>query len=191
VEFTKNYYYQEKFAKKALTDETLDGIKFEECEFHDCTFLDCKFIRCRFINCKFTGCILSAAPLTDSRFVETVFTGSKAIGLDWTKAQHLEGISFDKCQINYSNFRMLKLKKIKMSGCEAKEADFTEADLSGGDFSNTDFEKSIFFHTNISGADFKGARNYFIDARVNILKKAKFSLPEALALLDGLDVVIE
>ena len=86
---------------------------------------------------------------------------------------------------------MLKLKKLKMTGCEAKEADFTEADLSTGDFSNTDFEKSIFFHTNISGADFKGARNYYIDARVNIVKKAKFSLPEALALLDGLDVVIE
>jgi uncharacterized protein YjbI with pentapeptide repeats len=123
--------------------------------------------------------------------VDSSFSGSKVIGLDWTKAQHIEGISFDNCQLNYSNFRMLKLKKLKMTGCEAKEADFTEADLSAGDFSNTDFEKSIFFKTNLNAADFTGARNYYIDARVNTLKKAKFSLPEALSLLDGLGVVIE
>ncbi len=41
------------------------------------------------------------------------------------------------------------------------------------------------------GADFRGARNYAIAADLNTLKQAKFSLPEAVALLHGLDIILE
>jgi uncharacterized protein YjbI with pentapeptide repeats len=78
-----------------------------------------------------------------------------------------------------------------MTDCEVKDADFAEADLSNGDFKNTDFEKTRFFKTNLSGADFKGARNYSIDARNNTLKKTRFSYPEVLTLLNSLDIIIE
>ncbi len=78
-----------------------------------------------------------------------------------------------------------------MVKCEAKEVDFTETDLSHSDLKGTDFEKSRFFKTNLAYADFKGARNYYIDARVNTLKQTKFSLPEALSLLNGLDIILD
>lgn len=78
-----------------------------------------------------------------------------------------------------------------MVNCEAKETDFTDTDLSYGDFKNTDFEKSRFFKTNLSYADFKGAKNYFIDTKNNTLKKTRFSLPEALSLLNTLDIILD
>jgi fluoroquinolone resistance protein len=191
MSFTTNNYYQEIFTKTVLLDETIVEVKFEECQFKDCSFINCKFEKCRFINCKFEGCILSAVVPMGDRLVETSFLNSKVIGVDWTKAQFLQDLGFESCQVNYSSFRMLKLPKIKMVHCEAKEVDFTEADLHEGDFTNTNFEKSIFFKTNLTKANFKGAKNYYIDARVNTISKAHFSLPEALALLDGLDVVID
>ena len=85
----------------------------------------------------------------------------------------------------------MKPPRLKIINCEAKEVDFIETDLTGGVFTGTDFEGSRFFKTNLTNADFKGARNYMIDARNNTLKKTKFSLPEALSLLNGLDIIIE
>ena len=46
-------------------------------------------------------------------------------------------------------------------------------------------------HTNLSSADFSGAQNYQIDANENTIKKAIFSLPEALSLLSTFDIKIQ
>jgi fluoroquinolone resistance protein len=191
VDYTKNNYCQEIFSKTMLSGATLKEVTFEECEFKDCSFFECKFEKCRFLSCKFDGAIISVIDPVNSRFVETSFTNSKVIGVDWSKAQYLREISFENCQINYSNFRLIKLPKIKIIACEAKETDFSGADLSEGNFTGTDFEKSIFSKTNLTGANFKGAKSYYIDARNNIVKKAHFLLPEALSLISALDVVID
>jgi fluoroquinolone resistance protein len=191
MSFVKEEYYREELSGLALDKEVITSRLFEECRFSACSFVDCKFEKCRFLNCKFTSCILSAISPVDCRFIEVEFQQSKVIGIDWTRAARAEDLVFIGCQINYSNFKMLKLPKIKITGCEAKEVDFIETDLTGGDFRNTDFASSRFFKTNLSEADFRGAKNYFIDTRNNILKKARFSLPEVLTLLSSLDIVIE
>jgi len=113
VGFTNSNYYQEKFTKTTLSNEIVKEVEFEECEFKDCSFVDCEFLKCKFINCSFDGCMISAVIPTDSRFVEVSFANSKVIGLDWTKAKHIREIGFENCQINYSNFRQLKLPKIR------------------------------------------------------------------------------
>ena len=189
--FTKTSYYQEKISKQQLLQETVREIEFEECEFVDCSFVQCKFEKCSFITCTFQSSMLSAIVPTDSRFVDVRFNKCKVIGFDWTKAHHIQDIHFTDCQLNYSNFRMLKLPKMEMSDCEAKELDFTETHLTEANLCGTDFERSIFLKTILTKANFTGAKNYSIDARNNTIRKAKFSLPEALSLLDCFDVVIE
>jgi fluoroquinolone resistance protein len=191
MDFAKNNYYQEKFTGVVLSGAALKEVTFEECQFKHCSFVDCKFEKCRLLNCKIDGCILSAADIVNSRFVDIAFTNSKVIGVDWVRAQYIREISFESCQVNYSSFRLLKLPKIKMVACEAKEADFTETDLTEGIFIGTDFERSLFSKSILIGANFTGAKNYFIDARINAIKKAHFSLPEALSLISALGVVLE
>ena len=51
--------------------------------------------------------------------------------------------------------------------------------------------KSVFYRTNLTEANFRHAYNYAIDFRSNMLKKTKFSLPEATSLLGGLDIILE
>jgi fluoroquinolone resistance protein len=189
--FKGNSYYQEKFAHLSLTNEVIKSKSFEECEFISCSFLDCKFEKIKFLNTQFTDCILSAVVPMDCRLNGVRFFRSKAIGIDWTKAEKIRDLEFKESQINYSSFKLLAIPKTKLVKCEAKEVDFTETDLSHGDFKDTDFEKSRFFKSNLAYADFKGARNYYIDARVNTLKQTRFCLPEALSLLDGLDIIVE
>ena len=50
---------------------------------------------------------------------------------------------------------------------------------------------TLFHNCDLSRSDFSGALNYSIDVRTNQVKQAKFSLPEAIALLQALDIRIE
>jgi fluoroquinolone resistance protein len=191
MSFSQDYYYKTVFTKDNCLKETIKGIEFEGCEFHGCSFIECKFEKCKFIECRFQDCILSAVSPLESRFRVVKYAKCKVIGMDWTKAAEISDLDFNECQINYSNFRMLEIPMTKIVKCEAKEVDFIETDLSKGDFQNTDFEKSRFFKTNLTNANFKGAVNYNIDIHNNQIKKARFSLPEAINLLKSLDIIIE
>jgi fluoroquinolone resistance protein len=189
--FIADAYLKENFSKITISDENLVQKVFEECHFDHCSFMNCRMEKCKFINCRFESCILSAVVPSNSRFQETHFVRCKLMGMDWTRTVELSEPDFQECQLNYSNFKLLKVPGIKMVKCEAKEVDFVETDLSKGDFRQTDFENTLFAKTNLTAANFQGARNYSIDIRGNILKKTRFSLPEALMLLNCLDIIIE
>jgi len=82
------------------------------------------------------------------------------------------------------------LRGIHIEYCVAHEVDLAEADLADGDFRGTDFLNSKFLHTNLTKANFTDARNYTINPISTTVKKAKFSLPEAISLLRAFDIVI-
>jgi len=187
----KDYFEKETITKYSLVKGNLDRKEFQGCQFAGCSFTECKFQYCKFIECSFIDCVLSAVNPVDSRFRDVKFLKCKVIGVDWTKAPEVSDLKFDDCQINYSNFSMLKIPGIRIVKCIAKEVNFTETDLSKGDFRKTDFEKSRFFKTNLSEADFRGATSYNIDVKYNLIAHAKFSLPEAVALLNSLDIILE
>jgi uncharacterized protein YjbI with pentapeptide repeats len=70
----------------------------------------------------------------------------------------------------------------------AVNVDFREADLSKADFGGSDLSDSLFLNTTLVEADLSRARNYTIAPNANELRKAKFSLPEAMSLLYNLDI---
>ena len=72
-----------------------------------------------------------------------------------------------------------------------KEVDFYEANLKKAYFNNSVLTQTIFNKANLTDADFRGARDYFINLRETNIKKAKFSMPEALALLYSLEIIID
>jgi uncharacterized protein YjbI with pentapeptide repeats len=94
--------------------------------------------------------------------------------LDW---------SFEKCKIELCNFGGLKMKKSRFYECIIFDSDFIDAQLSEADFSLSDLQGCVFRNTNLEGANFSGAKHYYIDPAQNKLKKAKFSMPEAMNLL--------
>ena len=189
--FDKERYAGEQYSRLFLTEETVREKMFDECIFTDCIFPGCRFERCRFKHCSFKKCDLSNIIPMNSEFHDVTFTDCKAIGIDWTRAQVFKEISFTDSLINYSNFTFRKLLNIVIKKCEAKDVSFVENDLTGANFRYTDFENATFYKTNLTEVDFTGAVNYAIDVNNNTFKKTRFSLPEALSLLNGLDIVIE
>jgi fluoroquinolone resistance protein len=169
--------------------------------FHDCTFDRCCLAEatlqeCRFVGCLFRHCDLSLLQVPGCSFTDTRFEGSKVIGVDWTRADwpvvRLGAvIGFSECVISHSTFIGLKLPGIRIEDCVAVDVDFREADLSGAAFAGTDLSGSLFLATNLTGADLSRARNYRIDLTQNVVRKARFALPEAMSLLHSLDIVLD
>lgn len=67
---------------------------------------------------------------------------------------------------------------------------FMNTQLSRAAFTRTDLEKTLFHHCDLSYADFSTALNYGINPQSNKITKTKFSLPEAVSLLQALDIII-
>jgi fluoroquinolone resistance protein len=192
-------------AQVEFNDQTFSNVECQRQEIRDKEFFHCTFVqgsfqetaftRCRFSDCTFQGCDLSLIKVTDCGFTNTRFQDSQLIGVNWTEAAwsrtgFLNPIGFVRCAISYGTFMGLALKKLTLRGCVARDVDFSEANLTQADCTGTDFVDSRFWHTNLSKADFTGAINYAIDPTLNVVKKAKFSLPEAMSLLYSLDIVL-
>lgn len=198
-----NYFSEDTYENTTFKDVELPGgkvaeIEFVECEFQRCVFTETEFKSCRFRNCSFIDCDLSLVKLTDSVFIDTKFENSKLVGVDWTQAswgndafQALDSINFFGCVLNYSAMIGLTFEKIRIKDCIAREVDFSDANLEQADFGGTELEKAIFRNSELAGANFIGAKNYFISPQNNRLKGARFSLPEAMSLLYGLEIVLE
>lgn len=188
-------YSEQRFQKLAYKNTELANKEFYNCTFLRCSFRETLFRNCTFQGCTFEDCDLSLVKVDGSSFTNVRFEGSQVIGVNWTLASWARfnitaPISFSNCAINYSTFIGLKLRETRITECIAREVDFSDADLTGADCSDTDFSSSRFSHTDLTNANFEGARHYSIDVNTNILKKTRFSLPEAVSLLYSLDIVL-
>ncbi len=190
---TEHLFVEHKFTQLDLSGHHLIEKEFDGCFFDGCHFSDVIFEQCKFYECRFVNCNLSLASVKGCSFYDTSFEECKVVGVNWTKAawpriKLNSPLNFTKCILNNSSFFGLGLKEISMIECKVKEVDFRESDCTEANFTYSDFENSLFNKTNLTQADFREAVNYQIDIFFNNIKKAKFSLPEAMSLLASLDI---
>ena len=191
----KKEYSDSIFDGLMLKDRTVACKYFSGCVFRNCDLTGVTFRFCRFSDCRFESSNLSLVRVPGTVFSGVSFKDSKLVGVNWTEASWPKirlavPFSFVNCLLNASNFLGLTLDGIRMTGCLAKEADFRDANLSRSDLANTDLSGSLFGNTDLTGADLSLARNYTIRISQNRIKDAKFSMPEAMALLYCLDIKI-
>ncbi|HKJ68262.1 MAG TPA: pentapeptide repeat-containing protein [bacterium] len=186
--------------------ETFEGVDFsgkilESSTFTDCTFIRCQFMdatlsHCRLINVVFDHCNLSVLHVPGSTFSGCEINHSKATGIDWTAADWSapairKPLSFLESDLSHSTFLGIKLPDIDIIQSTLRDVDFREAVLTRVSMTGSDLMESLFGKTNLTEADFRGARNYQIDPLQNTITGAKFALPEALSLLYALDIEID
>ncbi len=191
----KKEYSGEVFSGLDLKGKAVTSKQFRDCIFKNCDFTGAVFRFCEFRDCCFESCNLSLVKLNGTLFAGTSFKDSKLVGINWTEAYWPAiklscPLQFDNCLLNDSTFLGLSLDGVRISSCKARDADFRDADLSKADLTRTDFTGALFGGTNLTGADLTRATGYAIRISDNRLKDAKFSLPEALALLYCLDIKI-
>jgi len=179
-----------KFENITWEGKTITSREFYDCHFYKCSLKESVFVECSFEKCTFEECDLSLIQFKKTSLSRVVLQHSKAIGVAWHNARPPLTIEFHHSRISYSSFSGMNLKKGIFKACQADEADFSECNLTLADFRGTDLAGARFAGTDLTQANFVGAQRYAIDVQGNKVKKAKFSLPDALALLDGLGVEI-
>ena len=192
-EDNKTEFYSESIEKMDFSQNEIIAHKYDQCIFTRCNFSKTIFRACNFYDCEFRNCDLSLIKVTACTFSNNLVEDSKAIGINWAEiltptVKIYNPVEFVKSNINYSIFQGLDLREIQIVECQAKEVNFEDTDLSMADLSYSDFSNSVFRRTNLKKANLTGALNYNIDIFVNNVEKTKFSLPEAIGLLNSLDI---
>ncbi|MBV9986867.1 MAG: pentapeptide repeat-containing protein [Chitinophagaceae bacterium] len=173
------------FEKTDFTAAALPPGEYEDCGFTQCNFSETALSGIYFSECRFAGCNLSMVQLKGTAFRDCVFIDCKLLGLHWEDCNQF-GLSFhfEGCILDLCSFFKLKLKAISFKDCSLQEADLREADLSKAVFDRCNLQGAMFDHTNLEGADLRTAEHYTIDPAQNKIKKARFSMPGVIRLLD-------
>lgn len=184
------------FSGLDLKGRSLASREFNSCLFANCDLTGAGLAGSRFSDCRFKSCNLSLLKPGGASFRGVSFASCKLAGVNWTEAASprikLPGqLAFEDCVLTDSIFLGLYLRGNSFINCLARGADFREADLSGASLEGTDLSGALFGGTDLSGADLRRARNYAIRPAENKLKGARFSLPEAMALLYGMDIKLD
>jgi fluoroquinolone resistance protein len=184
--------YEDKIIEK--TDYSVNYLpkgQYENCSFLNCVFSNSDLTDIHFVDCVFRDCDFSLAKLYNTLLNDINFFNCKLLGLRFDICND-SGLSFnfENCNLKLSSFYKLKLKKTFFKNCNLQEVDFSEADLTGAVFKNCDLQRAGFQNTNLEKADLSSSYNYSIDPEKNKLKKARFSSPGILGLLDKYDLVI-
>ena len=146
---------------------------------------------CDFIDCHFDTCNLSNAKLGNTGLKVVAFVNCKLIGIDFTDcSDFLFAVQFDKCVLDYSFFLKKNLKKTFFLDCSIREANFSESNLTDARFQGCDLHQTVFERTNLHSVDFRTASNYSINPEANNIRKARFSYPAVLGLLDKYGIIV-
>ncbi len=97
-------------------------------------------------------------------------------------------LRFENCQLNHASFYQIQLKNTVFRSCQLQETDFTESNLTDSLFDECDLYLAVFNQSILEKVDFRTSKNYAIDPENNRIKRAKFSYPDVLGLLDKYDI---
>jgi fluoroquinolone resistance protein len=190
------YIENDKYTNLVLDNEVIEEIEFTECVFEKCKFLEVNLINCIFKNCKFKDCVICNIKFDICSMMNTLFVNNILVGIDWTLLK-LKGnptlpfTGLESCQIRYNIFHKMQLMKFDFSNCQFEESYFEECNLVGSSFYGLNLSNTIFTRCDLSKSDFREATEYNIDVKDNIVRKARFSFPEVVNLLNSFDIIID
>lgn len=140
--------------------------EFSRLVFTDIGLANREFARCRFVECSFVDADLSGAQFDSCTF----------------SACNLSNPRIDKARFIDIDFSLCKLAGLAFYRCSQGVFDLR--------FSGSTFMDTLFHGCDLQKASFLGSHGYSIDPRNNKVRKARFSLPEVLSLLEGFEIVI-
>lgn len=185
------YFENSIFNPEDFSHDSSNSAEFVGCQFIGIDLSTFNFSKLKFLDCTFSECNLSNVSLKSGVFRGVSFKKSKLMGLNWTEATTVASCSFSDCIMDYCIFQSMNLKNFVFSDCKMMEVEFSESQLVKASINHCMLRGASFNKANLGEADLRGSTEYYIDVRYTNIKKAKFSMPEALALLSSLDITLE
>ncbi|HMS47823.1 pentapeptide repeat-containing protein [Candidatus Microthrix sp.] len=175
-------------------DVVLASVSFEDCVFEGLALESTRLVHCSFVDCVFRDCDLGVLLADDCVWRDVAFERCRIQGVDW-RAPKGAGLGnqlrFDGCFLRYGVFMAAHLPRVEFANSDLRETEFSDADLTGASFAGCDLSGARFHNARLTEADFRGAQGYDLDVTTKLIKGATFSMPEAVRLLNGLDITVE
>lgn len=190
------YHEDERFDGHTFTSGELEGAEFVDCTFAGCSFTECEWDGTLFSGCSFADCRIAPSRISGTELSRCSFKQCALVGIDWAAVAPGNGYASPiahlmSCQLKYNTFANMQLAAFGFSGSELMGCTFARCRLTEADFNGCVLEDTEFIDCNLEKADFRDATGWRISPAGNRLRNARFSLPEALALLDGLGIVLD
>lgn len=172
----------------------LAAVSFEDCVFEGLTLESTRLVHCSFVDCVFRDYDFGVLLADDCVWRDVTFERCRMQGADW-RVPGAGGLGnqlrFSECFLRYAVFMSAHLPRVEFATCDLRETEFSDADLSGASFVGCDLSGARFQNARLTEADFRGAEGYDLDVTTKLLRGAKFSMPEAARLLNGLDITVD
>lgn len=190
----ERYWEQEHFEGLVLSGQRIEGVELADCTLQRCvleemTLRNCRFTDCTFIDCRIANPAIEHTLMTGSRFIRCGL-----MGVAWktmSSGYLLPVEQFIDCQLRYHHFLEMELGKFDFSSSTVRDSMFADCTLRESSFAGCSLQGTEFFRCDLSRADFRHASGYTVDLEGCTLRGARFSFPEVVDLLNGLDIVIE
>jgi fluoroquinolone resistance protein len=184
-------YHNARFVGLRLTG-TLSGVRFEDCLFEGCDLREARLHDCAFVDSDLFDCDLALLDVESTSFGGVTLEACHAVGIAWSRARAAAlrplGLDVKDSDLSFCSFGDLTLSRRRFEGCTIHEAAFERCDLRDASFRRSDLCGTTFSECDLRGADLRTARRYAIDVRHNRVAGMRVALPEAAALLAGLEV---
>jgi uncharacterized protein YjbI with pentapeptide repeats len=164
---------------------------FQRCVFRRCKLPESAWAESRLEDCVFEDCDLTRMVPRGLGLRGVAFTGSKLMGVDWSDVASLPDFGFDRCDLRYATFTKLRLRGLKMIGCNAREASFVDIDLTEADFTGSELAAATIHGCTLARANMAGASGVLFDPQRNRPKGARISVEAALAIVRYYGIVVE
>lgn len=176
-----------RFENRTIQLET--QIEFNGCIFERVIFSG-DFRKAQFIDCILDRCDMSNTNFEASRFHRVKISGSKGMGVRFTKAKW-QYVTIDDSVLNYGEFADVDFQDLILSKCDLSQSSFFTADLKRISLHQVNLSQTDFSDTPLSGLDFSTSEISGIRVSTSCLKGLIVNDSQAVALvrLFGVDVM--
>jgi fluoroquinolone resistance protein len=175
-----------------VSKQRLSAKEYDTCAFVHCDMSGADLSHVTFSDCTFMSCDLSNALTAKTVLHGVLFSACKLLGVHFDHCNtFLLSMAFENCNVDFSSFFKVNLRKTTFNRSTFHEADFSGADLTGSLFDHCDLSRATFNDSILEKADLRTSYNYVIDPEANRVKKAKVSMTGLPGLLQKYDLEIE
>ena len=149
-----------KLTSATFVQSTIFGTSFHDCNLFKSVFIESGLACTRFEACNMTRIVFLGATLTKIDFVNLFSSRAQ-----WDfQAATLEEVSFDHCDLDFSDFEGASLTNIT----------FEHSQLFGSDFSEACLTNVQFFGTGVNDSDFSGSTWVKVTAGLSRFRRGDF-----------------
>lgn len=179
VTFDESKVSDARFANRTIQLDT--QIEFNGCVFERVMFSG-DFGKAQFIDCILDRCDLSNTNFEASRFHRVKISGSKGMGVKFTKAKW-QFVTIDDSVLNYGEFADVDFHDVILSKCDLSQSSFFSADLKRVSLYQVNLSQTDFSDTPLDGLDFSTSEIGGIRVSTHCLKGLIVNPSQAIALI--------